>query len=121
MGERLTGSAHQHLRTVSVEGAGSRFKAQGTADTLKPLAGAPHRAKRHLSRRAKQAGDARAFLFSLCVHGHFDPAAYDTFLAGTLEDRTSRKPTARRAGPLAGGAGGGLIRRGGRLGARRVI
>src|SRR3954454_3637278 len=67
MGERLTGSAHQHLRTVSVEGAGSRFKAQGTADTLKPLAGAPHRAKRHLARRAKQAGDARAFLFSLYV------------------------------------------------------
>jgi tryptophan synthase beta chain len=35
---------------------------------------------------ATQAGEARTILFGLCGHGHFDLAAYDAFLAGTLED-----------------------------------
>src|ERR1700742_1225635 len=35
---------------------------------------------------AKQAGEARTILFGLCGHGHFDLAAYDAYLAGTLED-----------------------------------
>jgi len=35
---------------------------------------------------AKQAGEARVILFGLCGHGHFDLAAYEAFLAGTLED-----------------------------------
>src|SRR4051812_3452443 len=35
---------------------------------------------------AKEAGEARTILFGLCGHGHFDLAAYDAFLAGTLED-----------------------------------
>jgi tryptophan synthase beta chain len=35
---------------------------------------------------AKQAGEERVILFGLCGHGHFDLAAYDAFLAGTLED-----------------------------------
>jgi tryptophan synthase beta chain len=35
---------------------------------------------------AKQAGEERTILFGLCGHGHFDLAAYDAFLAGTLED-----------------------------------
>lgn len=35
---------------------------------------------------AKENGDDRVILFALCGHGHFDLAAYDAFLAGTLED-----------------------------------
>jgi len=35
---------------------------------------------------AKQAGEARVILFGLCGHGNFDLAAYDAYLAGTLED-----------------------------------
>jgi len=35
---------------------------------------------------AKQAGEARVILFGLCGHGHFDLAAYDAYLAGTLQD-----------------------------------
>ena len=35
---------------------------------------------------AKQAGEERVILFGLCGHGHFDLAAYDAFLGGTLED-----------------------------------
>jgi tryptophan synthase beta chain len=35
---------------------------------------------------AKEAGEPRVILFGLCGHGHFDLAAYDAYLAGTLED-----------------------------------
>jgi tryptophan synthase beta chain len=35
---------------------------------------------------AKAAGEARVILFNLCGHGHFDLAAYERFLDGTLED-----------------------------------
>jgi tryptophan synthase beta chain len=35
---------------------------------------------------AKEAGEQRVILFGLCGHGHFDLAAYDAYLAGTLED-----------------------------------
>jgi tryptophan synthase beta chain len=35
---------------------------------------------------AKEAGEARVILFNLCGHGHFDLAAYEKHLAGTLED-----------------------------------
>jgi tryptophan synthase beta chain len=35
---------------------------------------------------AKQAGEERVILFNLCGHGHFDLAAYDAYLAGSLED-----------------------------------
>jgi tryptophan synthase beta chain len=35
---------------------------------------------------AKQAGEERTILFNLCGHGHFDMSAYDSYLAGTLED-----------------------------------
>jgi tryptophan synthase beta chain len=35
---------------------------------------------------AKEAGEARVILFGLCGHGNFDLAAYDAYLAGTLED-----------------------------------
>jgi tryptophan synthase beta chain len=31
-------------------------------------------------------GEAEVILFGLCGHGHFDLAAYDAYLAGTLED-----------------------------------
>jgi tryptophan synthase beta chain len=36
--------------------------------------------------QATEAGEARTILFGLCGHGHFDLAAYDAYLAGTLED-----------------------------------
>src|SRR6188472_2343961 len=35
---------------------------------------------------AKESGEERVILFGLCGHGHFDLAAYDAYLAGTLED-----------------------------------
>ena len=35
---------------------------------------------------AKVAGDGRTILFGLSGHGHFDLAAYDAYLGGTLED-----------------------------------
>ena len=35
---------------------------------------------------AREAGEARTILFGLCGHGHFDLAAYDAYLAGSLED-----------------------------------
>jgi tryptophan synthase beta chain len=35
---------------------------------------------------ATEAGEERVILFNLCGHGHFDMAAYDAYLAGTLED-----------------------------------
>ncbi|HWK28497.1 MAG TPA: TrpB-like pyridoxal phosphate-dependent enzyme [Solirubrobacter sp.] len=35
---------------------------------------------------AREAGEERTILFGLCGHGHFDLAAYDAYLAGTLED-----------------------------------
>jgi tryptophan synthase beta chain len=35
---------------------------------------------------AREAGEARVILFGLCGHGNFDLAAYDAYLAGTLED-----------------------------------
>ena len=35
---------------------------------------------------AREAGEPRVILFNLCGHGHFDLAAYEKSLAGTLED-----------------------------------
>jgi tryptophan synthase beta chain len=35
---------------------------------------------------AREAGEERVILFGLCGHGDFDLAAYDAYLAGTLED-----------------------------------
>ena len=35
---------------------------------------------------AREAGEPRVILFNLCGHGHFDLAAYERYLAGTLED-----------------------------------
>jgi tryptophan synthase beta chain len=35
---------------------------------------------------AKEAGQAKTILFGLCGHGHFDLAAYDSFLSGSLQD-----------------------------------
>ena len=35
---------------------------------------------------AKEAGQPRTILFGLCGHGHFDLAAYDSYLAGSLQD-----------------------------------
>lgn len=36
--------------------------------------------------KAKEAGQSKTILFSLSGHGHFDMAAYDSYLAGNLED-----------------------------------
>jgi tryptophan synthase beta chain len=35
---------------------------------------------------ARESGEKRVILFNLCGHGHFDLAAYDAYLAGSLED-----------------------------------
>jgi tryptophan synthase beta chain len=49
---------------------------------------------------AKEAGEARVILFNLCGHGHFDLAAYERYLEGTLEDY--EYPAARVQEALAG-------------------
>ena len=36
--------------------------------------------------RAREEGTSPVILFNLCGHGHFDLAAYERYLAGTLED-----------------------------------
>ena len=36
--------------------------------------------------KCKESGEAKNILFNLCGHGYFDMAAYDSYLAGTLED-----------------------------------
>src|SRR4030088_1214855 len=36
--------------------------------------------------QAREGGEPRVILFGLCGHGHFDLAAYEAYLAGTLED-----------------------------------
>jgi tryptophan synthase beta chain len=36
--------------------------------------------------QAKEAGEERVILFNLSGHGNFDLAAYDAYLAGTMED-----------------------------------
>ena len=35
---------------------------------------------------AKEAGESKVILFNLCGHGHFDLAAYERYLDGSLED-----------------------------------
>ena len=56
---------------------------------------------------AKEAGEERTILFGLSGHGHFDLAAYDAYLGGTLEDPGvlgggSRVGARRAAGEHAG-------------------
>jgi tryptophan synthase beta chain len=54
---------------------------------------------------AKEAGEARVILFGLCGHGNFDLAAYDAYLAGTLEDpEFSRADFDAAVGALPAGA-----------------
>ncbi|RIK38415.1 MAG: TrpB-like pyridoxal phosphate-dependent enzyme [Chloroflexi bacterium] len=36
--------------------------------------------------RCKESGEAKTIVFNLCGHGHFDLAAYESHLAGKLED-----------------------------------
>ena len=36
--------------------------------------------------RAKEAGEEKTILFNLCGHGFFDLSAYDSYLAGTMQD-----------------------------------
>jgi tryptophan synthase beta chain len=36
--------------------------------------------------RCKESGESKTIVFNLCGHGHFDLAAYDTYLSGKLED-----------------------------------
>ncbi|MCH7705632.1 MAG: TrpB-like pyridoxal phosphate-dependent enzyme [Chloroflexi bacterium] len=36
--------------------------------------------------KCKESGESKAILFNLCGHGYFDMAAYDSYLAGSLED-----------------------------------
>jgi tryptophan synthase beta chain len=38
------------------------------------------------AQRAAEEGTSKVILFNLCGHGHFDLAAYERYLAGTLED-----------------------------------
>ena len=42
--------------------------------------------RRRSTAQSREAGEERTILFGLCGHGNFDLAAYDAYLAGTLED-----------------------------------
>jgi tryptophan synthase beta chain len=52
------------------------------------------------AKAAAEAGEARTILFGLCGHGHFDLAAYDSYLHGTLPDY--EHPQSEIAAALAG-------------------
>ena len=56
---------------------------------------------------AKEAGEERVILFGLCGHGNFDLAAYDAYLAGTLEDPEFSQDDMDTA--VAAAAGGGAV------------
>ena len=36
--------------------------------------------------KAKETGEEKVILTALCGHGHFDLAAYDQYLNGTMQD-----------------------------------
>jgi tryptophan synthase beta chain len=36
--------------------------------------------------KCKESGEAKTIVFNLCGHGHFDMAAYETYLSGKLTD-----------------------------------
>ena len=38
------------------------------------------------AKKAKESGEATVILTALCGHGHFDLAAYESYLAGTMMD-----------------------------------
>jgi tryptophan synthase beta chain len=39
-----------------------------------------------VAKEADEAGEERTILFNLSGHGHFDMGAYDSYLAGKLDD-----------------------------------
>lgn len=41
---------------------------------------------RQEAQRCKESGEAKTIVFNLCGHGHFDLAAYESYLSGKLED-----------------------------------
>jgi tryptophan synthase beta chain len=47
--------------------------------------------------RCKEEGKAQTILFNLCGHGHFDMSAYDTYLAGRLQDYSLPREEIERA------------------------
>ncbi len=47
--------------------------------------------------KCKETGEAKNILFLLCGHGHFDMSAYDSYLAGRLEDFTYPREAVERA------------------------
>jgi tryptophan synthase beta chain len=49
------------------------------------------------ARRADEAGTSQAILFNLSGHGHFDMAAYESYLHGSLEDFELPEEEIRRA------------------------
>jgi tryptophan synthase beta chain len=49
---------------------------------------------------AREAGESKVILFNLCGHGHFDLAAYEKYLSGSLEDY--EYPADKVAAALAG-------------------
>jgi tryptophan synthase beta chain len=46
---------------------------------------------------AKEAGESKVILFNLSGHGHFDLGAYDSYLAGQLEDYSYPEDAVREA------------------------
>ena len=74
---------------------------------------------------AKEAGEERTILFGLCGHGHFDLAAYDAYLGGTLEDpefsEAGSARGARRAARWGSGLGLNEVRENLPLGASRDV
>ncbi len=76
--------ARAHKQNETFAAAVQFARAEGIIPA--PEAGHAVKAALEEAEAAKQAGEARVILFGLCGHGHFDMAAYDAYLAGTLED-----------------------------------
>ena len=71
----------------------------------------PAHAIRAVIEEAIATARSKTILFGLCGHGHFDLAAYDAYLAGTLEDtELVGVGDGGRAGAAARGAGDRLKR-----------
>jgi tryptophan synthase beta chain len=81
---------HDHIEARSVHqrasfAAGVQFaRAEGILPAPEPT----HAIKIAIDEAiaAREAGESRVILFNLCGHGHFDLAAYERYLNGTLED-----------------------------------
>jgi tryptophan synthase beta chain len=76
--------ARAHRQTETFDAAVRFARTEGIIPAPEPAHAI--RAVLDEAQAAKEAGEERVVLFGLCGHGNFDLAAYDAYLAGSLED-----------------------------------